>query len=575
MTTPRPLTYDDPWLASLARPVLIAVLVLCLDVALLSFVRFVAPGVSTAYTGTLLALGALSAIVGCVTTTWLGQPGQRARRGGGLRAAEIVLLLGAARVATWTATASWPLPALLIERPLEMILDGPFVVGAIVVLLSWFFASDMTASLLQLALQSDEVEMLALAKNKREAIYRGGRTDRQEVLRNFVGRWITGGLLLILLASASQVGPSPNGLFAIARQNVDPAVIGASIVYFLVGLALLSQGQLALLRARWTLEEAPSNAAVLRSWPLYAAALIGVMGLLAALLPFGDTFLLAQVMESIIYGIYFFVTLVFQLLLGLFLLPFGLLSSEEPPPAEAPPSVEAAPPEILPPAEPLLPAWTGGALFWVTMALLLGAAAYIYFSGRGVRFDWLHRLLAALRLRWQHVADALADWQPSRQIDEANAVDEPTRGRRLSRRQLRNLTPTQRARHLYFAMLDWAAERDVSRRGGETPLQFEPRLGRSLPASASSLPQEETQAESPQTIVHTLTDIFVRLRYAGEATDHNTVDRLEQMWKRLQRIKAKADEVEVGPERGAGEQAVPDASVDSAPDVSLTKGPIS
>ena len=567
-TDSRPTLHDDPWLASLARPVLIAVLVLCLDVALLSFVRFVAPGVSTAYTGTLLALGALSAIVGCVTTTWLGQPGQRAQRGGGLRAAEIALLLGATRVALWTVTASWPSPGLLIERPLEMILDGPFVVGAIVVLLSWFFASDMTASLLQLALQSDEVQMLARAKNKREAIYRGGRTDRQEILRNFVGRWITGGLLLILLASASQVGPSPNGLFAIARQNVDPAVIGASIVYFLVGLALLSQGQLALLRARWTLEETPSNAAVLRAWPLYAVGLIGVVGLLAALLPFGDTFLLARVMEIIIYGIYFFVTLVFQLLLGLFLLPFGLLNSEEPPPPEAPPPVEAAPPpEILPPAEPLLPAWTGGALFWVTMFFLLGAAAYIYFSGRGVRFDWLHRLLAALRLRWQHVTDALAEWQPIRQTDESNEVDEPTRDRQLSRRQLRNLTPTQRARYLYFAMLDWAAERDVPRREGETPLRFEPRLGQSLPAGASSPDQAGTQPESPQTIVHTLTDIFIRLRYAGGATDHDAVGRLEQMWKRLQRVEMKAES-----ETAESETAEPEIDAGRGTDDQVDRG---
>ena len=473
------------------------------------------------------------------------------------------------RVLMWAATASWPSPALLIERPLEMIIDGPFVVGLIVVLLSWFFASDMTASLLGLALQSDEVQMLARAKNKREAIYRGGRSDRQAILRNFVGRWITGGLLLILLASGSQVGPSPNGLFAIARQNVEPAVIGASIVYFLVGLALLSQGQLALLRARWTLEEAPSNAAVLRTWPLYAIALIGVAGLLAALLPFGDTFLLAQVMGAIVYAAYFFVTSVFQLLLALLLLPFSFLNSEEPPPPEAPlPAPAAPPPEVVPPAEPLLPAWTGGALFWVTMALLLGAAAYIYFSGRGVRFDWLRRLLTALRLRWQHVAGALAEWQPLRPSDAEGAIDSQTRGQRLSRRQRRNLTPTQRARYLYLAMLTWASERDVPRRAGETPLQFEPRLRHSLPTAAAEEPLDE---ESPRTIVQTLTDIFVRIRYAGSAIDHETAEHLEQLWNYLQRVDVKQDDVgqDNAEQDDAGQNTGSPADEESVSDSSL------
>jgi len=96
-------------------------------------------------------MGALAAITGSITTTWLAQPGQRGKRNAGYRAAEVVLILGATRIAIWLTTDSFPGIEQFLVKPVESFLDGYFVVGAIVVLLAWAMSTAMTEDLLALA----------------------------------------------------------------------------------------------------------------------------------------------------------------------------------------------------------------------------------------------------------------------------------------------------------------------------------------------------------------------------------------------------------------------------------------
>ena len=59
-----------------------------------------------------------------------------------------------------------------------------------------------------------------------------GGSGRQFFLNNFVGQWVFGGVIMVMLASGSQldytgIGKAGNGFFALLRQNIDPAVISA------------------------------------------------------------------------------------------------------------------------------------------------------------------------------------------------------------------------------------------------------------------------------------------------------------------------------------------------------------
>jgi hypothetical protein len=389
-------------------------------------------------------------------------------------------------------------------------------------------------------------------------------------LRGFVARWVIGGIFLVLFAAGSQYDLPEQGLLGVLRQNIDPAVIGAIMIYFLLGLVLISQGELALLRARWVLQKTPSKANVLRNWPVYALLLILALGVIAALLPLGGTFYLAQIIGAVIQAVYFFVFGIFRFFMTLFMLLLRLLMGEpeEAPPVEEPP-VEAMPPlEALPPPGSEMPPWIGGMFFWILLALLLGYAAYIYFNGRGFTFGWLWRLWAMLQIRWRMLFGAYRQWQATRLRAARAAGATQATGRRrswLDRLRRRDLSPDEEALFYYLDTLEQAKEAGLPRRPSETPHQYAPRLAVHLEAPqppaatlessksvktpdtpASSDPAPPTPSTSPPALpaaqsgmnaatdvsreVDTLTEAFIRVRYAGRHINATETPRLQAIW---------------------------------------------
>lgn len=520
---------DQPWLLSLWRPLLVSVLSACLIVAFLAFVRRIAPGVPPSYTTLLFIVGLFAAALGCVSTTWLAQPAQRSKRSAGYRTAELVLILFMARVGIWAVTGSWP-GFELILRPLETLLDGYFVVGAFAVLLAWIMATSMTKDLIGMALRPDDLYMARTYADRWQDTARPVYTDRPAILRRFTARWVIGGIFLVILAAGSRIAlPEPGFFLPVMSQNVDRNVILSVIIYFLTGLVLISQGQLALLRARWTLQKTPSAPNVLRNWPFYALALIAVLGALAALLPLGGTYHLARLFTAIIAGIYMVFFGIFRFFLSLFLFLVGLLVGEETeeimPTPEPPPQIT---PELPPQTPAEIPPWAGGAVFWIVAALLLGYAAYIYFSGKGFNFSWLRRLWEMLRERWSNVAVAYQQWQVNRvrgaAEDDAGAGVKRRRGL-LSWLGFRNLNPDQQARYYYLAMLEQAEESGHPRRPSETPLRYAPRLA-----------EEVAEQDADRLAIDALTEGFVRVRYARGHVQPDEASQLRQWWDHIKRL---------------------------------------
>lgn len=549
--------YDQPWLTSLLRPVLIAVLVVCLVEVVMAFIARVAPSLAGGYVPVILTLSVMAVIIGCVTTTFLAQPRHRHRRTTGYRLAEVGLLLALTRLAIWVVTGEVPEISEFFIHPLDTLLDGLFIVGGLIVTFSWIIATDTTDDLLRLALQPDE--LYAIQMDRIGEMVRTSNSDRPSILRGIVTRWIGGGLLMVLLAASLQIAPSSNGLFAIARQNIQLSVIGAIVLYFLIGLLLVSQAQLALLRSRWTIDRVPSTASVLRNWPLYVFGLLFFMGVLAALMPFGGTFYLAQVLAAMVRFVFDTLFGILQFFMMLLMLLISLITGKAPPPVQekAPPAQQ---PILPPPAEQAshMPLWAGGALFWLTMALLLGYAAYIYFGGRGFNFAWLRAFWLALRERWLQWFGAYQQWQMTR-IRDAISKASGAKGNELDRlsawRQSNNLSPSQRIRYLYLSLLEYAAQQGVQRSDAETPLQYAPRLAQQVaqaqqnllaPTTSSAQTSEtvreqpkpllqptEEQVQSALTDVKALTDAFIQVRYASQPVEAEKVPFLEKIWAQI------------------------------------------
>lgn len=516
---------DQPWLGSLLRPALIAVMITCLDVALLSLVGRFSPALAGAYGQVVLLLSIGATLLACTTTTWLVQPAYRHLRQPIYRLAELLFLLVLTRLLLWLLFGGLPALELFLYRPLAALFNGTYIVAAIIVGLSWFFAGEMTSELLRLALQPDE--LFAIEEDRIGELIRTSNSDRPAVLQRFVANWVGGGILMVLIAASVRLARPENGFFAITRQNIDPAVITAIIVYFLAGLLLISQGQLALLRTRWLIDRVPASDTVLRNWPIYVFALLLVVGLAAMLLPFGGTFWLAQILYAVVTTIFNLFFEIFRFFMGLFLLLVAALTGDSPPPPAAAPPPEPIPTfEALPPAASQLPAWTGGMIFWIVMALFLGYAAYIYMSDKGVQFTWLRAFWQLLRARWALLTGAYQQWQQTRVRTPATEDnEEKARSSWLNfgrQRGWQQLDPTQRVRYFYLKTLEAAAEKGLGRKVDETPTRYAPRLATHF-------------AEQPEQVqqIDELTTAFIQARYTKEPLHASQAERIEQIWQRL------------------------------------------
>ncbi len=518
---------DQPWLGSLLRPTLIAVMIICLDVALLSLVSRVSPALAGAYAQVVLGLSLVATLLGCVTTTWLAQPAYRHLRRPIYRLAEFLFLLVFTRLLLWLLFGGLPTVTALIYQPLAALFDGPYIVAVLVIVLSWFFAGELTSELLRLALQPDE--LFALAEDRIGELVRTSNSDRPAVLQRFVANWVGGGIVMVLIAASVRLARPENGFFAITRQNIDPTVITAIILYFLAGLLLISQGQLALLRTRWLIDRVPASDTVLRNWPIYVFALLLVVALVATLLPFGGTFLLAQLLYTVITFLFNALFAIFRFFMGLFLLLVAALSGEPPPP---PPAATPPPPpptfEALPQAASQLPAWTGGMIFWIVMAIFLGYAAYIYLSDKGVQFTWLRTFWQLLRARWALLTGAYQQWQQTRVQPAAQGEGETDQRTGWfnfgGQRGWRQLDPTQQVRYFYLKTLEAAAEKGLGRKIDETPARYAPRL-----AATFTEQPEEAQA------VEELTAAFIQARYTARPLQAAQAARMEQLWQQFKR----------------------------------------
>lgn len=533
--------YDQPWLKSLLHPFLIAVMVICLDMAWLALIARFVPALAGGYGQLVLIFSVLVTILGCATTTYLAQPGERQRRRPAYRWAEFAFVVLATRLMLWGATGSWPALIDLIYRPIDTLIDGLFLSAGLVVLFSWLAAIEFTGDLLRLALQPDE--LFAIQQDRIGELIRTSNSDRPQILSRIVARWVGGGILMVMAAAGLQVErPVNGGFFALSQQNIDPTIIAAIVIYFLAGLVLVSQGQLALLRTRWLLDRVPWSESVLRQWPLYVMLLLLIIGVLSTLLPFGGTFLLGQILFGVVNFFFNVLISIFRFFMGLFLLLIAALVGEAPesPAPEAPPPPPPPMMEPLPPAASALPEWTGGALFWISMALILGYAAYIYFSDRGVQFTWLLTFWQMLRERWVALFGSYRQWQrnrlPGRVLSET-AAPEIARVH-WSKRGLdwRRLDPTQQVRYFYLTTLELAKEKGIGRANGETPSQYALRLARYITANqeeSEQNPEQSTHKRQHQEAVQNLTDAFVQARYSKKPLQDSESANLARIWEKL------------------------------------------
>ena len=528
------------------RPAVIAALVGCLVVALTSFVRHIGPGLPEAYLNVLRITSVGAALVGCYTTTMLVRPEHRQRRTMSFRLSELGLILFTARIALWATVEGWPAPAAMVLQPFGVVLTLVFIINGLFILIAWGMAVLVTNDFLAMGLQADELADLEAASRPISGDDHRIQSDRGALVRRFSERWAIGGMLLIVLTAASQVGMGSNGFFALVRQDIAGGVIGAAIVYFVLGLLLLTFGHLAALRARWQLAKLPSEATIVRNWPFYAFGLLLVVAAAAFLMPLGGTFRLAQLMGLVMRAISGAIYLLMGLIIGLIAMLFG--GDEEiveEPPREQP---EFTAPQMEQVQSAEAPPWLGGTVFWIIIVLLLGYATYIYLQGRGVNFQLILAWLRQFLQGWKQIGEAFNEWRSRRLAPEEEMKERSGRSRVrrwLDELMLGRLPPDEQVRYFYVSTLESAAEQGIRRRPGETPYSFQERLGTRVESE-----DEEAAAR--------LTAGFVSIEFARQSTEANAVPLLKRAWTQLRGAIAGLNEEEK-PGPGKEEPGGPEA----------------
>ena len=538
--------FDHAWQDSLLRPAVIAALVGCLVVALTSFVRHIGPGLPESYLNVLRITSVGAALVGGYTTTMLVRPEHRQRRTMSFRLSELGLILFAARIALWATVEGWPAPAAMVLQPFGVFLTLVFIINALFILIAWGMAVLVTNDFLAMGLQADELADLEAASRPISGDDHRIQSDRGALVRRFSERWAIGGMLLIVLTAASQVGMGSNGFFALVRQDIAGGVIGAAIVYFVLGLLLLTFGHLAALRARWQLAKLPSEATIVRNWPFYAFGLLLVVAAAAFLMPLGGTFRLAQLMGLVMRAISGAIYLLMGLIIGLIAMLFGGDDEIVEEPAREQPEFTAPQMEQVQPAE--APPWLGGTVFWIIILLLLGYATYIYLQGRGVNFQLILAWLRQFLQGWKQIGDAFSEWRSRRLAPDEDVKEKSGRSRVrrwLDELMLGRLPPDEQVRYFYISTLESAAEQGIRRRPGETPYSFQERLGTRVESE-----DEEAAAR--------LTAGFVSIEFARQSTEATAVPLLKRAWTQIRDAIAGLNEEEKpgpGKEKPGGPEA--------------------
>ncbi|MGI6374780.1 MAG: DUF4129 domain-containing protein [Anaerolineae bacterium] len=457
--------------------------------------------------------------------------GVAAQDRGRFRFVEWVIILLVVRFALYLGEPPGTLSRDLMawSENLNLFFDARFIVASILMAGFWSAAlflartfADLDAADYELHRASSELERYLW-----QTMPRHGRQDRVALLQRVGVLFMGGGIVMILLAGMARVDVRDMVLLQHGRSS---GVIFNVLLYFVIGLLLMSQAHYAALKAGWDLERLPVWDRVGRRWLVAVLIFLAVVGLLSALLPVGYSVGLIATIGLVIHWVWYIAVQV--VLAILFVITFlaglvaGLFGGEpkdtsfslQPPPSP--------PPEVM--AADGANAWwplVRSLLFWTGLIALVGYSVIAFMRDRWGLFrgftltgwlgrlrDWLTGARAGLDEAFGRLRAGVLRWRASRAPQDA--------GRRVRFFSLGRLSARERVRYFYLATVRRAADAGVGRQPTQTPLEYDAVL-RAATAEAES--------------AATLTEAFVTARYSVDDVTPDDAEQARSAWQRLKR----------------------------------------
>lgn len=338
-------------------------------------------------------------------------------------------------------------------------------------------------------------------------------------------RFFVGGVLILFGAGLSRI--HVDQLFNLSRPPVSGLVVNV-LVYFVLGTVMLGQMQYTTLTQRWQQQGARISEGLGGRWLRLSALFLGLVALIAFLLPTGYTVGLLDTGRFLLS----ILVAVFTFLLSVVMAPFlWLLSLLNIGPSEGAPEIT---PPTLPPVPPA-GAESGGfdlfgllrsLLFWVMMIAIVvymlrsyvrhGGGLGAFLSGLApIRLLGLLRAVIMRRLRGY--ADVVGARLARRPTERSTGVRS---GRRLPwSRNPGTLSPREQVLYYYLDAVRRAGEEGYPRRPNQTPQEYGHTLEPQLP---------DARAE-----VKGLTEAFIEARYSPHKVPPEQAGQARSYWQRL------------------------------------------
>lgn len=521
------------------RPVLIACIVTALVAGPIIVLQRVWPDLPWLFT---LVLCFLIALEGVLTVRWLDRPKQF-RNKLGIYVAEVIVALFVIRIATWIVNGGFPSRSEffhMLTNP-EAVLDGFFVVTAALAIFALLRAQSQTRLFTKFSLDRSELVYLSpigLGDSARED-HAPPVTDRHALLLRFYRGWAISGLILIVCAALSTydlsaIGGRTPGISSIRdldHLGLPREMLIAMLVYFLGGLWLASEGRLAMLNARWVSEGIHIENKVSLSWRRYSLILLGLIAVVAALLPLGTTIGLTELFEAIAWIGYLVAGLLIAILSAIYLLILsGLLSvtrSDPQPPVELSEIVPEIPQLAAPPSQ--VASLVMGIIFWIVLLAVVLLAILYSVRQRGAKpsrrgFIRLWRSFWAwLASFWHKLSDQASSIRTviGSKVSKLEQTDLPGFAQwRFIR--INSLSPRNKIRYFYLSTVRRAGDRGVHRDNAETPSEYARDLRDNWPVVADELDE--------------LTAAFIRARYSKQPIEEPDASSARSIWRRIRTV---------------------------------------
>ena len=497
------------------QAVVISVMVACIAIAIVQFGR----AIDAAWNGTYMVI---IAIIAALTGNFSYQLAHRRYLSGGellkFQGIELLTLLILSKIASYldnniseimSEIRIWP------QDPSSFFSGETLVVFALI-LLSWFTAWHV----------ANDMEEL-----KDPTLY----TVREIVrpLERLQNKFLVGGVLLLFFSGATRIdyitqsGNTPSNLSGLALNT---------LIYFVGGLFVFAQLRLARLSRIWEIQKTHIAPALKMRWIQYSLILLGIVLVIAFLLPTGYTIsfmqlitLIGNIISQIISLLFFLIVFPIVYLLSLIRgtpadMPPVNMSQTQP---VAMPTNEASGNVTLPIVEILR-----SAAFWV---IALGALWYImhsYLKDRPELWEAIQRLrpIKFLRTLFDTLRRTLHRWwrgvrqEVNLRIMHINEYlrERHSNDRRKKYSQQSGETYREHLFYHYLKTLELAEDCGYPRQKAETPYEYEEHLSPQVVDAQNALDQ--------------LTHNFIEARYSTHAVNQTMLEDAQNAAEEIQTL---------------------------------------